>query len=288
MTGFSKQQRAPFRRAHSHVNRIYQPGVPPSGVQVASFNGTNSYIRSLTGNDISVTAFTFMALVKPSQVTDFNTIFSIGNGNTTQYEGITWDSSSNKITAVASGNTFDTGGTPISTSSWYLWIISKAAGTATPRMHEVKDGAAMANRNFSTTMADIPGTLNRMTIGAKGLDALDSGFAGMQLAFCGLWGEDTTDGTAATYVDFSLITAKTNAVFFTGGSLVNAGTMVDSGSSGNSETARNNVTTGIDTVPSWFLNFPTGGGGGGGFSRLIVPSQRSSRMMVPVTRKRAY
>jgi hypothetical protein len=265
------------------TNRVLGVGQAPGTNFVAAFNGSNSYIRSLTGNDISLTAYTFMCLVKPSQVTDYNVVFSIGSGNTVQYE-FAWDAASNKIDGVAAGNAFDTGGTPISTSSWYLWIVSKAAGTATPRIHEVKDGGTMANRNFGGTHGDIAGTLNRITLGAEGLDAFDQKFAGMQMAFCGLWGEDTTDGTAATYVDFTLITAKTNCIFFTGGSLVNAGTMVDSGSSGNSETARNNISTGADAVPAWFLNFPTGAG----FSRLVPPAQRSSRLILPNLRRRRY
>jgi len=282
MTGFSKQQRAPHRRSLSHVRRYLEPPVPIVGTIGAQFNGTSSLI-DCGGNDFTATAFTLGLYWQPGSITGSNIYvpFEMIDANSDRL-GLAIDNSGPFIIIDCAGaNAFYTGG-QIAANTFYATFVTKAAGSATPRYHTTSDGTNWFHTNFGAALGDPTGTITRITLGAEHLDAVTQKYFLGGIWMAGMWAEDTTDGTCQTYIDYNVLAAKTNAQFFTNTSLINAGTVVDSGATGNNETSRANVSTTPQGAPSWITNFPPGAAGPG-----IVPKTRKHRL-VPIMQKQQY
>lgn len=221
------------------------------------FDGTNDYILSNTGADMSMTALTMGAMVYIDSyaAAGGGVIISTDNGS---------GASARLLIGVGGTNDFWFYSFPAASSAyvdgglgaedaWYLLFMTKAAGSVTPRSH-IFDGTTWSHADCSsgtTTQPDPTSTVSRLFLGI--FDTTSSPFNG-QIATCGIWAEDTNDATIETYTNYTTLAAKSNKRFFTDRSLINGGTMADSGV-GNSETSRVGATVGTQHVPAWFTNF---------------------------------
>jgi hypothetical protein len=265
------------------TNRILGAGQAPGTILGAAFNGSSSLI-DCGGNDFTATAVTFVLYFRFGAVTGSNIYVPIEfiDANTDRL-GLALDNSTGSIIMDCGGaNAFYTGG-GITANTTYAMMVTKAAGTATPRMHFTTDGSAWTHTNFGATLGNPTGTITRTTIGAEHFDAFTQKYFLGEIWMVGMWAEDTTDGTCQSYLDYSVLAAKTNAQWFTNTSLINAGTVVDSGALGNNETSRANVSVGSTGLPAWITNFPPTAAAAG------APRLRSYRQYeVPVLRKRRF
>jgi hypothetical protein len=289
MTGFTKQQRAPHRRSLSHVRRTLQNPAPPTSYFGISFpGGTAGYLESATGVDMAIGgAWTIASMAYwGADADDFGVLLGVYDTNATR---MVFFRDTNTFMKIDSGVVTRFANTSMAEGNWYLMLMTHAAGTTIPRLHYTADGVNMTHANTDGTQANLTTTSTNIALGAERTSAggTQKGLT-HELATTAIWSEDTNDAGCLALVDYANWVTKANQQFFPGSSMLSAGTMVDSSPNGNSETSRSGLSAGVQPIPTWFLNFPTGGGGGGGFSRLIVPSQRSSRMMVPVLRRRTY
>lgn len=278
------KQRAPFRRSHSHVTRILQPGVPPATHVGAGFDGTSSYIESTTGVDMSLGGALTIAAVMyvDSAVADLFAYFGTYDVNTARIEQFR-DLNSFWEFHLDGTTVFTNIGANVLEGQYSLVIWTRATGTSTPRFHYY-DGATWTHVNGSGTQAAAASSsTDRVVLGCKKTtNGGASLFLKGEMATLGVWSADTDDSGCTSLVDFNNWESKANKEFYTGTSLIDGGTMVDSSSHANSETARSTITA-VQPIPSWFLNFPPSTPAGPG----IVPKTRKHRL-VPIMQKQQF
>lgn len=244
---------------------------------VAKFNGTTGYAESTTGVDISATAQTWGMLINPNAVSAF--MVPCGIWQTTTDVSQVYINGSTILGLGQAGAGAEDGGVSFSANSWYLIFISKAAGSATPRA-STYNGTTWHHADMDGPIGNISGTIDRIAIGANRNNGVTASPFNGEVAWVGLWAETTADATAETYTDHTLVAAKANVQFFTGTSLIDAGTFVDSSSHANNETGRTGVTVGSHAIPSWYTNFgvPASGGGPTG-SMFVLPGVNGPLVM---------
>lgn len=142
-------------------------------------------------------------------------------------------------------------------NAWRLFGWTKAAGTATPRLHRY-DGSTWTHTNGDNSIAGFNTAITGLEIG----DSTPFTPIGnqMEMVLLGVWSEDTATDAAfeALATDYSNMLAKANRQLFTSRSLISGGAMIDAGV-GNSETSRSGITIGQQSIPQWIANlWPTG------------------------------
>ena len=129
----------------------------------AGFNGSNSEVRSNLGNDLSLTAFTFAAMVYNVAAASQRTICSFTNGVTPSLR-VVFDSTNN-VGAEFNGNNFPPWFGDVGSASWYLLAITHAGSTNVPKLYVTSNGStwstdgraadAGTGENPASTISDI-------------------------------------------------------------------------------------------------------------------------------------
>lgn len=217
------------------------------------FDGTDDRIASSTGNDLTLGAYTWGALLHLEGITGLDTWFSMDDGGVARFSPFTSGTTLGIEHAVGTSSQLaaafaDWGG-------WRAVFITKATGTVAPRAH-IYNGVSWVHTNMATAIGNPNGAQSLLWLGGYATGASD--FSDGEMGWCGLWGQDTAvDATVESYLDYDTLAAKGNQEFFTGTSLLNGGTMDDISARNNNETTRTGATTGVRDLPGWMLNFHT-------------------------------
>jgi len=220
------------------------------------FDGTDDQITSASGNDWSVTAAWSIAAMVYVNASDTNrTIFSSSQSGTSRIR-LYFDSGT---VVVETGADQPPWFTAFTSPNWYFVVVTKASGTVAPKLYLTSDGSVWskdgAAADAGTLANPAAATIDSIGIGHSLLASFWKG----EIAAIVVTNTELSGATAKGLIDYSNWASLTGVQFNTGISLVSGGTMADSSGVGNNETSRTGATTGAQTIPPWFSNFPASG-----------------------------
>lgn len=158
------------------------------GEGVRRFNGSSDYIKTALGN-AGVTGAVTIAVIERAVGTLYHqtrTAMQVASGY-----GLNWNAERKPALYNSSVNVATAGLTSEEADGWTLWVVTKAAGTTTPRFY--KRRLAEGSGSFadaSGTQENVPGSPSAVYLGRR---ATAVQYFNGDLAAVGIWGKALSD-----------------------------------------------------------------------------------------------